>query len=559
MTKQEYRRKYIHHLPLACQRFINSRNKWGRDTQLCIDHFIKLLKNPNYYYDYKDVNTKIKVVQLMHWWKGEKAGELIHLEDFQIFFICGVFGFKYKDKPKKRVVKEAVLSLARKNGKTALIALIAILHILTDKESAPEVYSAATKQAQAALVFKDIMNFAKTSVDIKKLFKFKFNLISCPINNGLIQPLGSDSNKQDGLNCSLAIMDELHSWSSRDLFDVLASSQGARINPLILSISTAGVNLWSFYRSYEEYCLKTVDGTFENDEIFPLIFHLDKNDDPFNPKTFYKANPGLNTIKEESSLLKELNIAKQFKSKQKDFFTKQLNMWVDEASEWISVREFSQLTKIYSPEELKGKDCYIGVDLSKSSDLTVLSLIFPVQSGIDKVHIQPIFYIPNKTAQIKELEDRVPYSEWEEEGYVNLTEEPIISQKQILDTILEIASSYRVLKVYYDAYQFSILKEVLEENNIHCESVPQNAIHLTPLIRIFEDMIKLNNITHSGNPCLIWNLSNCRLKESDSRLLKIVKDKPNQKIDGIIASLVGMKGLEQTKQEPQGDILDFLK
>lgn len=558
MTKQEYRRKYIHHLPLACQRFINSRNKWGRWTKLSIDYFIKLLKNPNYYYDYKDVNIKLKLCNLFKHWKGELSNERFKPEPFQVFVICAIFGIKDR-RTNKRVIKEFYLSVARKNGKSFFLAVIALLHALSDKEEGFEIYTSATTERQASLLWKDIFKVIGKETELKKLFKRLHNTIEMPLLNGQIRPLGGDSKSLDGLNASLAIVDEYHAHSSNEILSVLQSSQGTRKQPLTVIITTAGDNNYSPCKIYEDYCKQVLDGIFENDTIFPLIFQLDDCDDIFDETKWYKSNPGLTIFKSIDQFKKEATQAKQLKSKLADFTIKSCNRWFIDSTEWISVREFSQLAKVYSPEELKGKDCYIGVDLSKSSDLTVLSLIFPVQSGIDKVHIQPIFYIPNKTAQIKELEDRVPYSEWEEEGYVNLTEEPIISQKQILDTILEIASSYRVLKVYYDAYQFSILKEVLEENNIHCESVPQNAIHLTPLIRIFEDMIKLNNITHSGNPCLIWNLSNCRLKESDSRLLKIVKDKPNQKIDGIIASLVGMKGLEQTKQEPQGDILDFLK
>ena len=558
MNKQEYRRKYIHHIPEACQQFINSKYKWGRWVQLSIDYFLRLLKNPNYYYDYKDVNIKLKLCSLCKHWKGELSNECFKPEPFQVFIICAIFGIKDR-LTKRRVVKEFYLSVARKNGKSFFLAVIALLHALSDKEEGFEIYTSATTERQASLLWKDIFKVIGKDVELKRLFRRLHNTIEMPLLNGVIRPLGGDSKSLDGLIASLAIVDEYHAHSSNGVLSVLQSSQGTRKQPLTVIITTAGSNNYCPCKIYEDYCKQVLEGVFINNSIFPLIFQLDESDDVFDSTKWYKSNPGLNIFKSLEQFKKEATQAKQLKSKLADFTIKSCNRWFIETTEWISVKEFSQLTKIYSLEELKGKDCYIGVDLSKSSDLTVLSMIFPVQEGIDKVHIQPLFFIPNETAEIKELEDRVPYSQWQEEGFVTLTDERIISQKQILEAILEIASTYKLQKVYYDAYQFGVLKELLSENNIESEAVPQNSIHLTPLIRMFEDMIKLNSLTHSGNPCLIWNVSNCRLKEGDSRLLKIVKDKPNQKIDGVIATLVGMKGLELNKQVEQGDILDFLK
>lgn len=557
MTKAEYRREHIHHLPEKCCMFLNSKRKWGKWIQLSIEHFIDLLHNSNYYYDYKDVDKKLKLLPFMTHFKGEMAGLPFNPEPFQVFLICAIFGFKKKS-TNRRVIKEFYVSMARKNGKSFLLAVLAVLHLICDKEEGPEVYIVSTKEAQSMLLWRDITKIISKSKDLKKLFKVTHNLLQTPFNNGICRALGGDSKSQDGLNCSLGIVDEFHAHPSRAMYDIISSSQGARTQPLLGIITTAGLNTICPCKTQEEYCQNLLLGTFKNDDVFSMIFQLDKTDDPFDETKWYKSNPGLGVCKYIEQMEKECKQAQAVTSKKRDFLTKTLNIWVTDKSDWIKMDDWMKCKEEYVLENFKGKDCYIGVDMSKSSDLTCISLIFPQSNNI---YIWPIFYIPNISAQEKELEDRVPYSEWEEEGWVTLTEQSIISQNEIRDLLLSICKDFNVIKVYYDAYQFTHLREDLDEYNIPNQPVPQNMLHLTPLINMFEEYIKLGKLKHPNNPCMNWNISNSVLKEGNNGLKKVVKDKGNQKIDGTVATLIGMQGIidKNTTNNTQSQELTILQ
>ncbi len=543
-------------LPKGCIEFINSYERQCKWVRLSIEHFIKMLRNEEYYFDVKKVNKCLKLCSLMKHYKGEFAGTFFQPIPFQVFLISAVFGFKYK-KNKKRVIKQFYVSIARKNGKSFFLAALALIHFILDKESGPEIYVAATKESQAKLLWNDICKIIKGSPAFKKHFKQLVSELHCLPNNGICRALGSDSTRQDGLNCSFAIIDEYHAHPTSGMLNILESSQGARSQPLVGIITTSGFNLQSPCKQFEDYNKEVLKGTFNNDEIFAMIFQLDEEDDWKDFNCYYKSNPGLGIFKNIDQLLKEQKLAIQFRSKQKDFLTKSLNIWINDKSEWLSQNDFVKLTRPISDVALLGKKAWLGVDMSISDDLTAIVLLFPPQEGIADYYVKPIFYIPASSAAEKELTDRVPYSEWESDGWVNFTDTPTINQNDILNKILELCTTYDILSVRFDKYQFTLIANKLEEERVKTFAQGMKPIDFSCCIKLFEDLFKNKKIYFDGNPCLVWNLGNCKIKEGDSTLVRLTKEKRNEKIDGIIALCIAVGGIleEQTSTKDNTDAI----
>lgn len=503
-------------------------------------------KSPSYPFEFSYAKAErfFKFTKNIKHYKGEYAGKYLELLPWQRFVLGSIYGWVEKKTGHFRF-KECYLEVPRKQGKSFMAAAMSLYDMCFLEPTGAEVYIAATKLDQAKIVYKDVCAIIKANDKLSPHFQIMngANVIFSRESQrtSFIKPLGSDSDRLDGLNPLSATLDEFHAFKDRNLYDVIKGAFGARKNYHIIQITTAGYNRDGVCYEAREQLVQILNGDIDNDRKFGIIYTLDKEDiaEWDNPGSWHKANPSLGCGKELGFMELEAKEAKQVPSKLNDFLTKQLNVWIDAKSGWLSMEDWKRAEETIQNDKLLGKTCYVGMDLARVNDLSALSLYFPIQNGIDKPIVKSIAYLPRDSVKTFQHESNFNLTESIAKGHLITTPGKTTDYDFILNEIKSLASKYNIT-ITYDRYFSGELINSITKEGIRTLPYAQTTVAMNGPTLELERMLMDECISVETNPLLRWQSQNVILVHDTNGNVKPDKDKESQKIDGIIALIMAI-------------------
>lgn len=550
-----------------CTRILTGATPAGEFTVLAVKRYlndIKTQKKLGIFFDQDAAEKVINFFGFLRHYKGSKfAGQKFELSDWQKFILWNVYGWKQNRKVtvmkggKKEVLhprrfRQAYVEIARKNGKTTFAAGIGLYSLIKDEEPAAEVYSAATTREQAKIVFEDAGNMVNNSPILSKRIEVYKNSVfvkpgTSPLASGsFFKPVSSEAKNLDGLNPHLTIIDEYHAHQTNDVYNVFSSARGARHQPVIFVITTAGFNREAPCYRYRKTCIDILKGVKKDESQFAMIFTKDEDDEWDNPKTWAKSNPNMGISIDIEDLSAACNEAKNNPDLLNNFLTKNLNIWTDSLKAWIPDDLWMACAEKYTEDDLTGEECYGGLDLAATSDFNALILYFPKHGKI-----LCYFWLPENT--IKKRDVVANYSEWVRDGFVRVTEGNVVDHSFIIRDIIEMSAKFDIKGIAFDralAYHGSVQQLIKEE--IRLLPFSQGIMTISVPTGEIGKAIFGNTLIHDGNPVLRWMNSNVVLYTDSSGNFKINKGKSTEKVDGMVA-LVMAYGLwmNETAKPPE--------
>ncbi|NPV80178.1 MAG: terminase large subunit [Firmicutes bacterium] len=483
----------------------------------------------------------VRFINLLKHTKGKWAGRPFDLRPWQEKVIRDVFGTLRPDGTRR--YRTTYIEIPRKNGKTSLAAAIALYMLVADGEKGAEIYSAACDRDQAALTFDIAREMVLQAPALKKILKVvdSQKRIVYPAMGSFYRVIAADADSSHGFNAHAIIADELHAWPNRRLWDVLTTSTGARTQPLIFTITTAGYDRNSICYEQHDYAKKILDGVIEDPSFYAVIYAADEGDDWESEETWRKANPALGDFRSLEEMRELYRRAKEQPGLQNTFRRLYLNQWTSQETRWLDMAAWDACGGPVEAEKLKGRDCYAGIDLSTTTDLTAVVLAFPMEDGT--VRVIPHFFIPGDTAQKKEERDRVPYLTWAKQGYVHMTPGNCIDYSYVEAKIKELAKEYSVVEWAYDRWNADMLIQRLQEDGAKMIPVGMGYASLSAPTKHLEALIMNRQLVHGGHPVLRWCADNVMVEQDPAGNIKPSKAKSTQRIDGIMALVLAISRL----------------
>jgi len=486
--------------------------------------------------------------------KGEWAGDPFILQEWQRKEIIEpLFGCKRKDGT--RQYRTAYIEIPRKNGKSSLAAGIALYLLFADGEPGAEVYSAAADKDQAAIVFDLAKKMVADSPQLAKLAEpFKRSMIVQDTFSSY-RVLSADAFTKHGLNAHGVVVDELHVQPNRNLVDVLVTSVGARRQPLIVLITTAGYDKESICWEYHDYARQVNEGIIADPSFFSYISSADPDDDWLDESVWEKANPGIGIQVKWDYLRSAAKKAEHVPAYQNTFRRLHLNQWTAQESRWLDMGAWDDCDQPVNPKLLEGSKCYGGLDLASTSDIASFVLNIPAEDGEDERHAWiPFFWIPEDNMIERARKDRVPYDAWVREGLITATPGNVIDYGYIIRDIEKLGLIYDIQEIAFDRWGAFQVSQQLEGIGFTMVGFGQgfaSMAHPTKeLLRLILDL----KLGHGGNPVLRWMANNMTVSQDPAGNVKPDKKKSREKIDGIVAGIMALD--RAIRHEESGSVYD---
>lgn len=481
--------------------------------------------------------------------KGEWAGKSIKLELFQKAYIAALFGFIDRDTG-LRQYRESLFYVARKNGKTTMLAGLAAYMLTADGEGGAEVYSIASKRDQARILFDETHNMIQQSPYLSKHIRKRKSDLYFPLTMSKLMPLAKNSNTLDGLNSSFVIIDELHSIADRNLYEVMKQSQSARQQPILIMITTAGTVRENIFDDIYSYACNVVDGQFEDDSFLPVLYELDEKSEWTNPEAWAKANPALGTIKKLDDLERKVKKAKKNPSDLSGLLTKDFNIRDTIQSAWLTFDDINN-EETFNIEQFK--NCYAigGADLSVTTDLSCATLLM-VDKDTQKRFIHQMYWLPRDSFEKRVQMDKIPYDKWYEQGLLRLCNGNSINYGDITAWYLEMLNDYGItpLWIYYDSYSAKYWVEEMEQHGFKMVRCIQGARTLSlPMQQLGADL-QAKKINYNNSPILKWCLTNTGVEtDRNGNIVPVKNQAAKMRIDGTASLLDAYVGLFEHYEE----------
>jgi len=498
-----------------------------------------------FYFDQDAAQHAIDFFQFCHHYKGEWAGKVIELEPWQQFSLWVPFGWKRKGDDTRRF-RKVYEEVARKNAKSTKLAGVGNYLLAADGEPGAEVYSAATTRDQAKIIFDAAGQMVKRSPHLNRLIQsYRHNL--CIVETASkFEPLSADYNTLDGLNVHAALVDEVHAHKNRRVVDVLESGMGSRRQPFLYMITTAGINAQdSIALEFREYGIKILKRIIEDETFFPLIYTLDENDEWTDERVWPKANPNLNVSVKLDEMRELCRKAIEVPSAQHEFKTKRLNLWLNAHELWLPVERWDECAADFTERDLLGRECFGGLDLSSTVDISAFVLLFPrreVQGGeeVEVFDALPYFWVPEENAELRARRDRVTYPLWIEQGFIEATEGNAVDYDTIRLRINELNTRFNVREIAVDRWNSSQLVAQLQNDGLTMVMFGQGMQSMSAPMKLFEALVMSRRIRHNRNPVLRWMMTNVSAKRDGAGNIKPDKEKSTEKIDGVVAAIMAL-------------------
>lgn len=510
---------------------------------------IKNSKKTGFIFDRKAALKAFAFFSLLRHSKGEFSGQKFELSDWQAFIVWCLFGWKRADGTRR--FRYAYVEVARKNGKTTFAAAIALYMMILDGEEGAEIYMAATTRGQARICWTEAKNMVGKSSALDKKISRWSHALTMESTLSKMEPLSRDSDKLDGLNPHFAVIDEFHAHKTDDLYNVLKSATGARRQPMLFTITTAGFDKLGPCFSMRRTYIDILKGIKDQDNTFVIIFTLDDGDDWKDPKNWIKSNPNLGISLKADYMDEEFNSAiNRGGSEEVNFKTKNLNVWVDAPVVWIPDEMVTACRHGVTDADLEGEECYGGLDLASHVDITALCLYFP-----KLVAAKMFYWIPE--AKINEESDRVDYRRWVAEGRIFATEGNVIDIDEQVDKMYSIIKKYNCRNIAYDpakAYHGTVQGLQKKGFSSLLDEFQQGIRTMSEPTRELERLVSSAEIDLMGDPVLRWMFRNAVAVTDANDNIKLHKGKSQNKIDGLIALINAIGGyMSGAKPEPYKD------
>lgn len=508
-------------------------------------------ENPGKYrFDEERANRPIEFIErFCKHSKGEWAGQPVRLELFQKAFISALFGF-VDSKTGFRKYREAFFMVARKNGKSTMLAGIALYMLLADGEAGAEVYSVATKKDQAKIIFDEVCHMVSQSPYLRKHIKKRKSDLYFSASMSKLQPLGKNSDTLDGLNSSCVILDEAHAVKDRNLYEVMKQSQSARTQPLFVTITTAGTVRECIFDDMYSYACKVADGVITDPTFLPIVYELDAKAEWKDPGAWFKPNPGLGRIKKLEDLMAKVERAKQSPKDLSGILCKDFNVRETLYNAWLDFDTINN-ESTFSLEDFRG--CYAigGADLSLTTDLTCATVLM-LNPETRQRYVWQMYWLPEDNFNQRVQEEKIPYDKWREAGLVRLCRGNTIDYSDVTAWFLELVNEHGItpLWVYYDSWSARYWVEEMEGYGFKMERCIQGAKTLSlPMQNLGADL-QAKKVNYNNNPILKWCLTNTAVQEDrNGNIVPKKASSPKQRIDGTASLLDAYVGLYEKYNE----------
>jgi len=515
------------------------------------------------FFDEGAARRAVEWYQFCHHYEGEHAGEVLELEPWQQWITWVSYGWKWI-KDGTRRFRERLIEVGRGNGKSTWMSGDGNYHFIGENEPGAQVYAAATKREQAAIVWGCAARMVEQSPELSKIVKVhdsvNHRIMVFKDNNARFVPLSADSRKMDGLNPQSVIVDEFHEHANRKLYDKLKTAMGKRRQPMLTLITTAGEEAGeTIYEEIHEYGIDVLEGwrndDFMDDRFFAFIACIDDDDDPFDEAVWPKANPNLGVSVSIDHLREMANRARKMPSELPTFLRMHCNRRATSAARAINIEDWDACREDIDWKEFRGRSCIGAVDLSSTTDLTALTLYFP-HNGL---HYYRFFaWLPEE--QLREAcdRDRVPYDLWVRQGWLGLTPGNQIDEEVIANKVIELTGEYNVLEWTHDPWHAVQLANVLERKaGIQIVKFLQDLKSFGEPTMYFLDELAVHKMRHDGNPVARWCAGNAVTKEDAQGDKRFHKKMSRKRIDPIVAAAMARGRGIVVKPGPQLGIYAF--
>lgn len=514
-------------------------------------------KDSPYIYDDDRANYVIDFIQTFcKHSKGKWGGRPVILELWQKAATAALFGFIDK-KTRLRQYRQLILIIARKNGKSTWATCLGLYLLIADGEAGPEIYSAATKRDQAKIIWNEARRMIRKSPALHKKIDLRVSTIRCGFNEGIFEPLGSDSEKLDGLNVHGALIDELHAIKDKNLYDVIVDGMTAREQPLCIITTTAGTVRDNIFDLKYEECERIINGYgdtegYKDETILPIVYELDSRDEWTNPDMWEKANPGLGSIKNKQMLAQKVHQAQNNPLLVKNLLCKDFNVRETGGESFFTFEQLNNEQR-FDSKELNPRYGIGGFDLSDTTDLTCATMLFMVP-GDDHIYVKQMYWIPEEFFDKRVREDNVPYDIWYQKGLIQKSpgfrnDFRLISEwfKKLQDE-----EDIYLYKCGYDRWSAAYLVKDMEAIFGEQAMVPiaQGKKTLSAPMKNLAADLTAKKIVYNNNPILKWCMTNVAVDvDRNDNIQPCKTSNPRKRIDGFASLLDAYTVLENCKDD----------
>ena len=496
---------------------------------------------PTSHYDKKKADRAVTFIENLCHTKGKWAGTPFWLLPWQEQLIRDIFGIVKPDG--NRQFRTAFVEICKKVGKSELAAAVALYLLYADNEPSAEVYGAAADRQQASIVFdvaKQMVEMSPALMKRSKLMGATKRIVNYS-NAGYYQVLSAEVGGKHGFSVSGLVFDEIHTQPNRQLYDVLTKgSSDARQNPLHFIITTAGNDRHSIAYELHTKAVDILEGRRVDPTFYPVVYGLKDDEDWEDEANWYKVNPSLGYTVDIERLRDAYREAKQNPADEITFKWLRCNMWVSSTVAWIPDAIYMRGNEPIDMDALAGRDCYAGLDLSSTGDITALVLIFPPRNEDEKYVLLPYFWIPEETIPRRVKANSVPYDIWEKQGYIMSTEGNVIHYDFIEKFIMYLSEKYHILEIAVDRWNATQMIQNLEGEGFTIVPFGQGFSSMLAPTKEFYRLLMDGRIIHGGNPVLRWMAGNVVIDTDPAGNIKVTKAKSKEKIDGIVAAIMAL-------------------
>ena len=492
-------------------------------------------------YDKSAADYAVNFIECLCHTKGTWAGKPFELIDWQERIIRDLFGVL---KPNGyRQFNTAYIEIPKKQGKSELAAAVALLLCCGDGEERAEVYGCAADRQQASIVFEvaaDMIRMCPALAKRVKILASTKRIIYLPTNS-FYQVLSAEAYSKHGFNIHGMIMDEMHIQPNRKLFDVMTKGSGdARMQPLYFLITTAGTDTHSICYEIHQKAMDILEGRKMDATFYPVIYGAKESEDWTDPEVWKKANPSLGITVGIDKVQTACESARQNPAEENAFRQLRLNQWVKQAIRWMPMEKWDACAFSVHPEDLEGRVCYGGLDLSSTTDITAFVLVFPPEDEEDKYYVLPYFWIPEDNIDLRVRRDHVPYDVWHQQGFLETTEGNVVHYGYIEKFIEKLGETYNIREIAFDRWGAVQMVQNLEGMGFTVVPFGQGFKDMNPPTKELMKLTLEKRMVHGGQPVLRWMMDNIFIKSDPAGNIKPDKEKSTEKIDGVVATIMAL-------------------
>lgn len=492
-----------------------------------------------YYFDEETGERPIIFIERFCKQSQGTLGAPLRLELFQKAFIQTLFGWLLKETGYRRF-RETLFLVGRKNGKSTLLAALALYMLVADYEGAAEIYSVATKKDQARKTLTEAVNMVKQSPELRAIIKKRRNDIYFPATASTFEALASDSNTLDGLNSHAVIIDELHAIRDRNLYEVMKQSTSSRRQPLVIMITTSGTVRESVFDNLYGLACDIADGKVTEDTFLPVLYELDARAEWTDPQAWIKANPGLGTIKQYATLAAFVERAKKNPEDLPGVLCKDFNVPETSASVWLSFEDIKN-DATFTTQDVYNTYAIGGCDLSATTDLTCATLLIRRSREDETVYVLQHYFIPQK--RIDQLDEHnsqeAPYKIWAERELLTICDGARVDYSAVTAWFCQMRDEFKIdaFAVGYDRALAGYWVDEMKANGFDMRAVAQGPFTWSQPMREMGAAFADKKVNYNRNPVLVWCLSNTAVKKSGVNNIQPVKVSDRRRIDGAVSLL----------------------